>query len=328
MSLKSGCLALALVATTVAGAHAAETTINLGHVTQPSHPFHTGAVMFEEAVEDATDGRIDIKVFPSRQLGDDKQLLEGVRLGTIDAAVISSAIFGGSTPLMDALQLPFLIESYEDLADAFTSPEGRALLDGLSEIGVKGLGYYEGGLRHFLANGRTIEEQADFSGLKTRVVPAKLHLDIWNAIGVSPTPMAYGEIYTSLQTGVLDATEINVTSIYSEKLYEVAQEVTLTGHYFWPGVLVFNPQVFAGLSDADQAAVVEAAQSTIRPQVAEAARLDAQALEKIRAAGATVAEFPDTAAIREALAPIYEAYEAKDPRVEAFAEAVRAPATN
>lgn len=322
MSFKRTGIAAVLFAGSLTAAWGAETTIDLGHVTQQSHPFHTGAVMFEEAVEDRSD--IDIEIYPARQLGDDKELLEGVRLGTVDAAIISSAIFGGTTPLMDALQLPFLIPSYDALADAFASPEGKALLDGLDEIGLKGLGYYEGGYRHFLTGKRLVRTLDDFQGQKTRVVPARLHLDIWEAIGVSPTPVAYGEIYTSLQTGVLDATEINVTSVYAEKLYEVADKMTLTGQYFWPGVLVINPRVFGNLDEAQQQALVEAAKETMRPQVEAAAEQDAEALEKIREQGVTVVELDNRDAMIEAVQPVYETYEAKDPRVRAFADAVRA----
>jgi len=305
------------------GAQASEVTINVGHVTQTSHPFHTGAVMFKEAVEKATDGRVEIKLFPARQLGDDKQLLEGTRLGTIDAAVISSAIFGGSTPLMDALQLPFLITDYKMLAQAFQTKQAQALLDGLDAIGLKGLAFYEGGQRHFLSNARLVEKLDDFKGQKTRVVPAKLHLDIWKAIGASPTPVAYGEIYTSLQTGVLDATEINVTSIAAEKLYEVAKNLTLTGHYFFPGVLVINPKKLATLSEKDQAAIIKAAHDTMGPQVAAAEQQDEDARAVIQEKGVKIAKFQDLKAMRAALASIYTTYEAKDSRVADFANAVR-----
>ncbi|WP_018698611.1 TRAP transporter substrate-binding protein [Amorphus coralli] len=319
-------LALGLAFAGAVTAQAQDTTINLGHVTQPSHPFHTGAEMFKEAVEAKTDGAVEVKIFPSRQLGDDKELLEGVRLGTVDAAVISSAIFGGSTPLMDSLQLPFLIENYDDLSVVLTSDEAQALLDGLSEIDLKGLGYYEGGQRHFLANGTEATTIDAMQGLKTRVVPAKLHLDIWNEVGVSPTPMPYGEIYTSLQTGVLDATEINLTSIFSEKLYEVADNAVLTSHYFWPGVLVINPTRFAGLSEEQQAAIIAAAEETIAPQIAAAKEQDADARGKIEAEGVTVSEFQQLPEVREKLQGIYETYEAKDPRVKAFADKARSVA--
>lgn len=304
-------------------AFAQDLTVRLGHVTQTSHPFHIGAQMYADKVAELSDGAIEIQIYPARQLGDDRQLLEGIQLGTVDMAVISSAIFGGATPLMDALQLPFLITDYDQLATAFTSDEGMALLDGLSEIGVTGLGYYEGGQRHFLSKDAVVTKLDDFPGLKTRVVPAKLHLDIWNAVGVSPTPVAYGEIYSSLQTGVLDATEINLTSIEGEKLYEVAEKVTLTGHYFWPGVLTANPGFLGRVTDEQRAILVQAALETIVPQVQAAAALDAEAIDKLTAAGVEVATFDELDAMRAKVQPVSQDYEALDPRIAAFAAAQR-----
>lgn len=302
---------------------AQDLTVRLGHVTQTSHPFHIGAEMYAERVAELSNGSIAVEIFPARQLGDDRQLLEGIQLGTVDTAVISSAIFGGATPLMDALQLPFLISDYDQLASAFTSDEGQALLAGLSEIGVSGLGYYEGGQRHFLSKTATVDALDGFPGLKTRVVPAKLHLDIWERIGVSPTPVAYGEIYSSLQTGVLDATEINITSVEGEKLYEVANSLTLTGHYFWPGVLAANPGFLERITDEQREILIKAAKDTIVPQVEAAAKQDDAALKILEGQGVTVATFGELEAMREKVRDVSEDYEQRDVRVKAFADSLR-----
>jgi TRAP-type transport system periplasmic protein len=302
---------------------AQDLTVRLGHVTQTSHPFHIGAQMYADKVSELSQGSIKIEIYPARQLGDDRQLLEGIQLGTVDMAVISSAIFGGATPLMDSLQLPFLITDYTQLAQAFTSDEGKALLDGLSDIGVAGLGYYEGGQRHYLSKATTVTTLDDFNGLKTRVVPAKLHLDIWQAIGVSPTPVAYGEIYSSLQTGVLDATEINITSIEGEKLYEVADKLTLSGQYFWPGVLAANPGFLDRITEEQRDILVQAAEETIVPQVEAAAEQDEAALEILKDQGVEIVEFAELDAMRAKVKAVSDRYEALDPRIKAFADAQR-----
>ncbi|WP_294606534.1 TRAP transporter substrate-binding protein [uncultured Roseovarius sp.] len=302
---------------------AQDLTVRLGHVTQTSHPFHIGAQMYADKVSELSQGSIKIELYPARQLGDDRQLLEGIQLGTVDMAVISSAIFGGATPLMDSLQLPFLITDYAQLAEAFTSDEGKALLDGLSDIGVAGLGYYEGGQRHFLSKADTVTMIDDFSGLKTRVVPAKLHLDIWQAIGVSPTPVAYGEIYSSLQTGVLDATEINITSVEGEKLYEVADKLTLTGHYFWPGVLAANPGFLDRITEGQRYILIKAAEETIAPQVQAASEQDEAALTILKEQGVEIADFAELDTMRAKVKDVSASYEALDPRIKAFADAQR-----
>src|SRR5690625_1952735 len=121
--------------------------LRLGHVTQESHPFHIGAQHFADLVEEKTNGEVTIKIFPSRQLGDDRELLEQIINGSLDMGVISSPLFGGYTPILDSLQLPFLINSYELEREAITSSEMEAMLDSLSDsIGVKGLGIFEGGI--------------------------------------------------------------------------------------------------------------------------------------------------------------------------------------
>lgn len=300
----------------------AETTIKLGHVTQISHPFHIGAKMYQEEVKSRSNGDLSIKIYPARQLGDDKQLLEGVRLGTVDAAIISSAVFSGFTPVMDALQLPFLINNYDDLAEALTSSAATDMLDSLDSIGLKGLGYYEGGLRNLLVSDTPVTGLDGMKGLKIRVVPAPLHLDIWKAIGASPTPMAYGEIYTSLQTGVLDGAEINISSVYSEKLYEVSNYIARSKHYFWPGVMVINPRVFERLSKEQQDILVEAARDTIAPQVAQAEEQEVRAEKALLEEGVEILEIEAPGELREAVQPVIEKYSEKHPLIQAFVKQV------
>jgi tripartite ATP-independent transporter DctP family solute receptor len=300
----------------------AETTIKLGHVTQISHPFHIGAKMYQEEVRSRSDGDLNIKIYPARQLGDDKQLLEGVRLGTVDAAIVSSAVFAGFTPVMDALQLPFLINTYDDLSEALTSSVAKDMLDSLETIGLKGLGYYEGGLRNLLVSEKPVTDLDGMKGLKIRVVPAPLHLDIWKAIGASPTPMAYGEIYTSLQTGVLDGAEINISSVYSEKLYEVSNYIARSKHYFWPGVMVINPRFFEQLSKEQQDILIKAAHDTIAPQIAKAEEQEARAEKALLKEGMTILEIEDRGELRQAVQPVIEKYLDKHTLIQAFVKQV------
>lgn len=314
-------IAACLVAT---AAPAAEVTVKLGHVTQTSHPFHIGAEMFRDAVAEESGGAVEISIFPSRQLGDDRQLLEGVRLGTVDAAIISSSTFSLFTPVMDGLQLPFLIPSYEKLAVAFQSEPARDMLASLDALGMKGLGYYEGGFRHFLNAKHPVRTVDDMAGLKVRVVPNPLHIAIFQALGANPTPMPYGEVYTALQTGVLDGSEINASSVYAERLYENAKFFTTTGQFFFPGVLVVNKALFESLSEEQRRALVEAAARTIAPQVEAAAAQEKEAIAGIEEAGVEVIAFDDLATAREKVKALSDEYEAKDPLIKAFAEAARA----
>lgn len=315
---------LAVVAAiAVPSAQAQVVTIKLGHVTQTTHPFHMGAEMFRDAVSAKTAGQVKIDIYPARQLGDDRQLLEGVRLGTVDAAVISSSTFSLFTPIMDGLQLPWLIASYDRLAEAFVSPPAQEMLGRLDGLGMKGLGYFEGGQRHMLNSRRPGDTLADWQGLKVRVVPNPLHIAIFKAVGASPTPMPYGEVYTALETGVLDGSEINVSSVYAEKFYEKASNLSLSGHFFFPGVVVINKARFAKLSADQQKALVSAALEAIKPQVKATENQEKDYLAKLKPLGLKVTPFKDRESAVKRVKAISDEYEAKDPLIKKFADQVR-----
>ena len=296
----------------------------LGHVTQTSHPFHPAATLFADAVKSKTGGQVEITVYPARQLGDDKALMEGVQLGTIEMAVISTAIFDLITPILNALQLPWLIEDYSKAEKVYGSPALQNLMAGLAKFNIKGLGVYEGGFRHFINTKGPINTIEDFKGLKTRVVPAALHLAIWKALGASPTPMAYGEVYTSLQTGVLDSAEMNLTSIYSEKYYEVAKYVSLTGQYMWPGILVINKKLFDSLPKDIQAKMEEAAKEILSKQIAETKAMDDRAVEFLKKQNIPINNVKNLQPMIKAVEPVFKEYEGKDPAIGQFVTAVRA----
>ncbi|HUU34295.1 MAG TPA: TRAP transporter substrate-binding protein, partial [Vicinamibacterales bacterium] len=174
--------------------------------------------------------------------------------------------------------------------------------------------------RHFLAATRQVVTPADFSGLKTRVAPERMFLDIWKAVGVNPTPMNYGEVYAALETSTLDAVEINLTSIESEKYDEIAKHLTLTGHYFWPSLMVVNKAVFDRLTTAQRDAMSQAADDILEPQVRAVEALDQKLLADLRARGMQIVE-PSAeliGAMRTAVAPVVSALTRSDPQVAAF----------
>ncbi|MFD1199883.1 TRAP transporter substrate-binding protein [Brucella gallinifaecis] len=303
-------------------AYAEPVTLRLGHAVFESHPNHDTAVRFKEAVERISNGDVKIEIFPSRQLGDVKELMEGVELGTIDMAVNSSSALATMIPSINALQLPGIIPDYEGFAKLALSDSARAIMDKTEDHGMIVLGLYDGGQRHFLSIGKPVESLADLKGLKTRVPPTPLFIDIWKTLGTNPTPMAYGEVYSALETGALDAVEINLSSIDSEKYYEVAKGVTLTGHYFWPSLLLINKDTFETLEPAQQKAMRDAATETIHPQVMAVAEQDKRVLATLAERNIPVIE-PSAemkAQMREVLAPLVEKYKAGDPLIAAFAD--------
>jgi tripartite ATP-independent transporter DctP family solute receptor len=302
-----------------------QTKIRLAHATAESHPFHKHALMFKEAVEKKTGGRVQVEIFGNRQLGDDRQILEATVAGTIDASLASSVLYSLVVKKagFDALQLPFLLSSYDNEAKLLTSPQAQALLDDLSSAGLKGLSIGEGGMRHFLNEKGPVVKAADFKGLKTRIVPVPLHKAIWEAIGVSPVGIAYGEVYTSLQTHVIDAVEINASSVNGENLWEPAKHYTLTGHYFWPGVISYNKARFDKLPADVQKALIEAGREVIVPQVMFAKKDEADATEQLRKKGVHVYKFADLAQIRKQTQPIVDQWAAKDKSIASLVSVAR-----
>lgn len=192
------------------------------------------------------------------------------------------------------------------------------LLAELDSAGLKGLSLGDGGLRHFLAIKGAVRTLPDFKGLKTRIVPVALHKAMWEAVGTNPVGLAYGEIFTSLQTKTIDAVEINVSSVFSENMWEAAKHLTLTGHYFWPGVLAFNKARFDKLPADVQKAMLDAGREIIRPQVQNTALNEDDKTKELLKRGVQIHQFTDLAAMRERMKPIVDQWTTKDPKIASF----------
>lgn len=306
-------------------AFAEPVVLRLGHPVFEFHPIHDTAMRFKEAVERISDGDVTVDIYPARQLGDVKELAEGVQFGIVDMTVNSTSAYATLEPSVDAFQLPGVIPDYAGFVTMAKSPEARAIMDRLENHNMVALGVYDGGQRHFMTIGKPVESLAAMKGLKTRVAPNRMFLDAWSATGVNPTPMAYGEVYSALETGTLDAVEINLTSIESEKYYEVGKGVTLTGHYFWPGFLLINKAKFDSLTPEQQAAMRQAADEIVEPQVMAVKDLDAKVLTHLDELQIPVVT-PSPAfrtELNAAFAPVVQKYEAADPLIAAFTAKAR-----
>ena len=308
-----------------AAAQAQDVTLKLGLSSFKPHPFNTAADLFAAKVDELSGGSMKIDIYPDRQLGDVKELTEGVRFGTVDMTINSSSAMADQIPAVEALQLPFLIDDYAQFAEAVTTPEGQALYEGLGKSGAIALTIYEGGQRHFLTIDEPVDSMEDFQGLKTRVAPVRLHLDVFNAIGTNPTPMAYGEVYTGLETQTIDAVETNISSIEAEKYKEVAKHVLLTGHYMWPGLLMINKAKYDSLTPEQQEILRTAALETVEPQIRALEEYDAELMKQLTEEdGMSFTKMPPELRdkLREATRPIYDEYAKKDPAIQPFIDAV------
>ncbi|MGX1100168.1 TRAP transporter substrate-binding protein [Amorphus sp. MBR-141] len=320
----SGAAAFALAMPSIA--KASPIKMRLAHAANEIHPGHIAAVEFKKALEGLLPGQVEVTIFPNRQLGDDKQNLESAMTGTNELVGASGVLYPLVTgrPALDAYQLPFLIKDYEQFGKLATGEIGQKILDDLAPAGLIGLQTTDIGQRNFATVSKPVRKLDDFAGLKTRIVPVPLHKQIWETIGVAPVGLPYGEVYGALETGVIDACEINVSSMLGENLWEVAKHFTLTGHYPWHNVISANKAFFDGLSPEVQAAMRKAGRDSIMPTLAYTKKQDFDGRDELRAKGVEFYELEDLPAMKERVAPLIAQWSEKSPLIAEFVVAARA----
>jgi tripartite ATP-independent transporter DctP family solute receptor len=222
--------------------------LKLATVTPAKHAYNLGARKFAGRIREATGGAVDIRVFSGGQLGKgERELLEGMQIGNIDLAVTASGPISGFSPSMMVLDLPFLFADYGHVDAVLDGPIGRRLLDALEKSRLKGLAFFENGFRNFTNSRRPLLKPKDLKGLKFRTMENPVHLASVRQLGAQAVPMSWGEVYTSLQTGVIDGQENPVAIIHAYKLNEVQKYLSLTGHFYSPAPLTMSLKRFESL---------------------------------------------------------------------------------
>jgi tripartite ATP-independent transporter DctP family solute receptor len=282
-------------------------TFRLAETHPADYPTTKGDKKFAELVKERSNGRITIDVFPSAQLGEEKAVIEQVQLGAIEFTRVSTGPLGEFNKDFGVFSLPYIFNNDDHVWKFLLSDDGAKLLDSLESSKLKGLAYYTSGSRSFYS-GKPLTKLEDLKGLKIRVIENKLNIDIMEALGASATPMPYGEVYSALQTGVIDAAENNYPSYYSSKHYEVAKNYLLDGHQRVPEVLMISQVTWAKLSEEDQGIIKQAAMDSIEYQREEWAKYEKESEEQVKAGGATVKEVADLKPWQDAVKPVIEKY--------------------
>ncbi len=285
-------------------------TLKLGHAVAPIHPFHLGAVKFSELVAQRTGNKVKIDIFPSTQLGNERDMVEGLQLGTIDMVVTSTGPVGGFVPKMFVVDLPFLFQSREHAYKVLDGPIGIELLAALSTKGIKGLAFWENGFRQITNSVRPIEKPQDLNGIKIRTMENKIHLAAFKAFGASPTPMAWGEVYTALQQKTIDAQENPIAIIHDHKIYEVQKYLALTGHFYSPTLLLISEKVFNGLPTNVQKVMVDTGLECATYERNLLRDSEAKQLAELKAKGMQVTT-PQKKPFQDAAASVYSEFEAQ-----------------
>ncbi|MGY3572590.1 TRAP transporter substrate-binding protein [Vibrio paucivorans] len=232
-------------------------TLRFSMSSNNKHPIYDGAAKFKEIVEKYTDLTVDI--YPSAQLGDDRAAIEMLQLGTLDVSIPSTGPLANFYPEYNVFDLPFMITS-EAVADkVLRSPFGDDMLARLQSKGLVGLDFWENGFRHLTNSSKSVRSIEDVRGLKVRTMESPLHLDAWKAMGATPTPMAFNELFTALQQGTVDGQENPYPNIALNNLYEVQSSMTDTGHVYTPLALIFSQATWNKLSKHDQKVIKQAA---------------------------------------------------------------------
>ena len=281
--------------------------LKAGHVAAASHPMKTELINMGKQIEEKTNGRVKIAVFPEATVGGEREMLEGAKLGTMDMVLSTTAVAGNFDPKMKIFDLPFLFKDREQAIKVLDGPIGEKLLDGMSSQGLVGLSFWENGFRNLTNSKRPIEKPEDIQGLKIRTMENPIHMDAWKSLGALPTPMAFAEVFTALQQGTIDGQENPLAIISTSRLYEVQKYVALTNHNYSPMVLVISKKVWDSFPDDIKATFKELAKSNAKVERQMLKEADEKYVADMKTFG-TVITKPDTTAFREKVKPVYDKY--------------------
>lgn len=274
-----------------------------------SFPHAEASAWFAEEIEERSDGRISVDVFANGQLGEETEVLEQVQSGAIEMARTSSSSVSDFAPAWNVFSLPYIFDDEDHMWDYLLSEYGEDhLQEDMEEAGFVGLTFYASGGRNFYTASEPIREPSDMQGQNIRVQPGSVNVDMVEALGGSATVMDYGEVYSALQTGVIDGAENNPASFVSSGHHEVAPHFTLDGHQHQPDPLVISEQVWDSLSSSDQdlvSEVAEEATEVLRDLWGTAVE---EAMTEMENSGVEIYDV-DVEEFQEAVAPVIEQYE-------------------
>jgi tripartite ATP-independent transporter DctP family solute receptor len=278
---------------------------------------------FAQLVTERSGGKIKVEVYPGSQLGEEKAAIEQVQLGALAFTRVSSGPMAEFNKALGAFSLPYIFDNADHMWKYLNGPDGQKLLDGLAASRFIGLAYYDPGARSFYNRERPIKTIDDLKGLKFRVFQSVVFVDMVGALGADAVPMPYGEVYSSIETGVIDGAENNFPSYESSGHYEVAKHYTLDEHTMVPEVLVMSKTSWDKLTPEDQELVRQAAKDSVPFNREKWAEREKQSEEKVRAAGVEIIEEIDKEPFIAAMAPIYEKY-ANTPELQSLVERIQA----
>lgn len=228
-------------------------TLKLGHALDTGHVVHKGMMYMAERLEFYSDGKMKIEIYPSGQLGSERELVELLQIGSLAMTKVSSSPLESFVPEMKVFSLPYVFRDQAHFKKVLESDIGKSLLLAPEKVRLRGMGYYDAGSRSFYTTDRAIRSPADLKGLKIRVQKSETSVEMIAAMGGAATPISFGELYTALQQGVVDGAENNPPSLYLSRQYEVSKYYTLDEHTYVPDILLMSLHIWEGLTPEQQA---------------------------------------------------------------------------
>jgi tripartite ATP-independent transporter DctP family solute receptor len=284
----------------------AQMEIKLGHVGGPGSLFELSANEFARRANEKLGNRARVVTFGSSQLGGDRELMQKLRLGTVELA-IPSTIMSSEVDAFGMFEMPYLVKNRAHMRKIEAEVVWPALAPMAEARGYKLLAVWENGFRHITTNTRPIVRPADMAGSKLRVPQGKWRVRMFQAYGANPSPMALQEVFVALQTGVMDGQENPLTQIYSSKFQEVQKFLSLTGHVYTPAYLAAGARKWNSLPAEVRQILEQTARETQAYVYEQAAKLDNELLDRIKAGGVQVNE-ADKDAFIAASGPVYEEF--------------------
>ncbi len=288
-----------------------EFLIEIGHIAPDEHSYTKGLEAFIEEVEERTDGRVTFEMYGNGQLGGERELIEQVQLGSLDMTMVTAGPLGNFVPELSVLEMPFLFEDLDHVDRVLDGDVGEDLMAAIDEQGFKTLGLWENGMRHLTNNSHPIYSPNDVEGLKMRTVENEIYIDSYQAIGADPTPVAFPEVYTSLQQGVVDGLDASYGVFYTTNLYEVQGHFSEAGYYYAAAPVIMNQGTFESLPEDIQEVFVEVARELTQTQRDINREMEAEQKEAMLEYGVEIVEEADVdiEAFRKASEEVYEKYE-------------------
>lgn len=310
--IKASVFALLTTAMLAVPAQAAEYgshTFKVSNGASEDHPVSAGINAMSTCLEDGSGGKMKLRGFYNGQLGDDAEATQSVRSGSIEMVVTGAAAIGGIEPAMSVFELPFMFASDKEVDAIMTGPYFDYVAAKMPAHGLVMLSIWENGFRNATNAKRPINAVSDFEGLNFRVMQNPIFLDTFRRLGANPVPMAFGEVFTALETGAVDGQENPLPLIQASKFYEVQKYLTLTRHAYSPTPVLMSKAVWDGLNADEQALVQECAASARDVQIAKSRSVTTEAQVELQNEGMEVSELSaeEMDKLRALVAPVYDA---------------------